>query len=59
MPPRSLLLVALGLACRAKGDDTGGAAAVPEPLDLPADPAETGVPVGVRTFAHENLTIKI
>lgn len=52
-------LLCLSVACRGKADDTGGAGAVPEPVDLPADPAETGVPVGVRTFAHEGLTVEV
>ncbi|MBW1881419.1 MAG: hypothetical protein JRJ84_23940 [Deltaproteobacteria bacterium] len=30
-----------------------------EPLDLPADPAETGVPVGVRTMEHDGLVLEV
>jgi dienelactone hydrolase len=48
-PALGAITVALTLA--------GCAAA--EPLDLPEAPAETGVPVGVRTIEHEGATIEI
>jgi len=44
------------LACTTPDDD---AKAAPEPLDLPADPAETGVPVGVSTFTQSNVTFEV
>lgn len=44
------------LACADKADDTG---ASPEPLDLPADPAENGVPVGVTTVEANDQTIEV
>lgn len=31
----------------------------PQPLDLPADPAESGVPVGVRTVEHAGLSLEV
>lgn len=51
--PCSLLLLAGLSAC------SGDAAVEVEPLDLPADPAATGVPVGVRTESHGALTVEI
>jgi dienelactone hydrolase len=40
----------------AAGDDDDGA---PEPLDLPDDPAATGVPVGVLTTTVGELTVEV
>lgn len=39
-------------------DDTSGASD-PEPLDLPADPAAPGVPVGVTTVATRGVTLEV
>lgn len=52
------MLLALLLAC-AGGDDTGSPDALPEPLDLPEDPAAPGVPVGVRTEVYEGVTLEV
>lgn len=42
------------------GDKATDSAAPPlEPLDLPADPAASGVPVGVRTLERDGVTIEI
>lgn len=59
MPSALLSLSLLDLlACTpSAGDDTGGAQA--EPLDLPADLAETGVPVGVRTETRDDLVVEL
>lgn len=38
---------------------TGEVEVVPEPLDLPADPAARGVPVGVRTVAADGVTLEL
>ena len=46
----------LMVACGSGGGDT---AAVPEPLDLPADPSATGVPVGVTTVQHGGVTLEV
>jgi predicted dienelactone hydrolase len=37
----------------------GACSARPEPLNLPEDPAETGVPVGVRTVLASGLTVEV
>jgi|GEM_PF-1406476 len=36
-----------------------GCAAAPEPLDLPEDPAATGVPVGVRSVVEDYITLEV
>lgn len=36
-----------------------GCAAAPQPLDLPADPAADGVPVGVRTVVTSSFTVEV
>lgn len=51
------LAVALLLGCPTTGDpDEEGQ---PEPLDLPADPAEWGVPVGATTVTHGETKMEI
>ena len=52
-----MLLLAL-FAC-ASDPSTAEKADPIEPLDLPADPAENGVPVGVTTVAYEGLTLEV
>jgi dienelactone hydrolase len=37
----------------------GACSPPPEPLNLPEDPAETGVPVGVRTIEASGLTLEV
>ena len=49
------MLLALLLACSDKGDT----AVAPEPLDLPADPAAPGVPVGIRTVSYADQTLEV
>lgn len=49
----------IALACAPPTDDTGGAVPGPEPLDLPADPAESGVPVGARTVTTAAFTAEV
>lgn len=41
------------------GVDSGAADAPLEPLDLPADPGATGVPVGVRTLLHAGVEVQL
>ncbi len=50
------LAVALLLGCPTTEDPDEG---LPEPLDLPADPAEWGVPVGVTTVTHGDTKMEI
>lgn len=52
------MLLLLLAACDGGAEDTGPAP-TPEPLDLPADPAERGAPVGVRTVSHGDLTLEV
>lgn len=47
-------MLVLLLACEADPEKPGT-----EPLNLPEDPAETGVPVGVRTESWQGLTLEI
>lgn len=48
------------LACATPDTDSSGfATATPEPLDLPADPAATGVPVGVTTVQANDQTFEV
>jgi len=49
------LLAVLALLAGCQPDE----APPPEPLDLPADPAEYGVPVGARTLEIEGLTVEV
>lgn len=49
-----LLLLLLLAGCPPVDEETG-----PEPLDLPDDPAAPGVPVGVRTFEHDGVTLEV
>jgi len=61
-----LVLSLLLIGCPAGDDDDSG---IPgddddttpqaEPLDLPADPAERGVPVGQITVEHDGLTLEV
>jgi predicted dienelactone hydrolase len=52
---KRLLIVVLTLfACNKEDEELG-----PEPLDLPADPAATGVPVGVRTVEWGNDVLEV
>lgn len=51
-------MVLLLLACAGSADDSA-APPLPEPLDLPADPAENGVPVGVRTIEDRGQTLEV
>ena len=57
---RCLPFALLLLAC---ADDPaaskGGDSVEPEPLNLPADLAENGVPVGVMTLEYEGLTVEV
>lgn len=53
--PPTLLPLLLLLGCA----DKEPASPTPEPLDLPADPAEAGVPVGVQTYADGEITLEI
>lgn len=63
------LALSLGVGCATdpkSSDETGGAGAdsgptgAPlEPLDLPADPGATGVPVGVRTVVHAGVEVQL
>ncbi len=46
------------LACTDAADDSG-AVTVPEPLLLPSDPAENGVPVGVTTVRAHDQTMEV
>ena len=55
---RSLFLLPLLVACSGKRD-TDSAAPPLEPLELPSDPAASGVPVGVRTVERAGVTIEI
>ncbi len=67
--PRPSLLIGLLLAAAAapacdigpvgNDDDVTGDDDAPEPLDLPADPAATGVPVGVLTTTVGDLTVEV
>jgi len=52
------VILALLAACSGADPDDSGASA-PEPLVLPADPAEMGVPVGVRTVLANDQTIEV
>lgn len=52
------MLLLLSLACTPKDADDS-AAALPEPLDLPADPAENGAPVGVTTIEANGQTMEV
>lgn len=55
---RRLLPLFLLAACA--GDNPADSGAPPvEPLDLPADPAAAGVPVGVRTLERGGVTIEV
>lgn len=48
------------IACAAKSEGRGSGSEVgAEPLDLPADPAENGVPVGVQTVELDGVTIEV
>jgi len=52
---KRFLVLALALsACKKEAEELG-----PEPLDLPADPAATGVPVGVQTTEWDGLPVEI
>ena len=52
---KRLLIVAVALsACKNDEEPIG-----PELLDLPADPAATGVPVGVQTLAWDDLAVEV
>lgn len=51
------MLLALALACAPPIEDSGGA--TPEPLNLPADPAASGVPVGARTVVTSAFTAEV
>jgi dienelactone hydrolase len=59
-----LLLAALGMACTGDAlddtavDDTAADAPL-EPLDLPADPAEGGTPVGFQTFDQAGIPFSV
>ena len=60
-----MILAAAGLAVVAgcpggdDDDDSGTDEVVVEPLDLPDDPAAMGVPVGVATVQHGDLTLEV
>ena len=53
------MLLPLLFACTPKDADDSASVATPEPLNLPADPAENGVPVGVTTVEANGQTIEV
>lgn len=53
------MIALLLAACSGADADDSAAAPAPEPLDLPADPAAKGVPVGVRTVQAHDQTIEV
>jgi len=57
---RCLPFALLLLACAEDpAASKGGESVEPEPLNLPADLAENGVPVGVMTLEYEGLTVEV
>jgi len=58
------LVLSLLIGCSAADDDDDSGsdddtAATAEPLDLPDDPALSGVPVGVTTVEHDGITMEV
>ena len=56
---RALAVLLALAACSPQVEPGPVAEPTPEPLDLPADPAADGVPVGVRTVDHDGNTLEV